>query len=216
MKKMLALAALVGLLPQFANAAANVRITEWMYNGDEFIEFTNMGSTAISFAGWSFDDDSRTAGVVDLSAFGLVGIGESVILAEASAADFRAAWGLDSTLKIIGGNAVNLGRADEINLFDNSNALVDRLTFGDNTISGTIRTQNVSGRPGSLAALGANNVSQWVLSTIGDVEGSYASVPSEFIGNPGSYVLAPVPEPEAYAMLLAGLGLIGLARRRRG
>lgn len=29
-------------------------------------------------------------------------------------------------------------------------------------------------------------------------------------------VSAPVPEPETYAMLLAGLGLIGLARRRRG
>ncbi|MBK1679874.1 PEP-CTERM sorting domain-containing protein [Rhodocyclus tenuis] len=30
-----------------------------------------------------------------------------------------------------------------------------------------------------------------------------------------SIVYAPVPEPEAYAMLLAGLGLLGLAARRR-
>jgi hypothetical protein len=29
------------------------------------------------------------------------------------------------------------------------------------------------------------------------------------------YTLAPVPEPETYAMLLAGLGLLGLARRRK-
>jgi hypothetical protein len=28
-------------------------------------------------------------------------------------------------------------------------------------------------------------------------------------------VLTPVPEPEIYAMMLAGLGLIGFARRRR-
>ncbi|HNQ05131.1 MAG TPA: PEP-CTERM sorting domain-containing protein [Thiobacillaceae bacterium] len=32
----------------------------------------------------------------------------------------------------------------------------------------------------------------------------------------GSLVPAPIPEPETYAMLLAGLGLVGLAARRRG
>jgi len=30
-----------------------------------------------------------------------------------------------------------------------------------------------------------------------------------------AYVMAPVPEPETYAMLLAGLGMIGLLRRRK-
>lgn len=32
----------------------------------------------------------------------------------------------------------------------------------------------------------------------------------------GTLTLAPVPEPETYALLLAGLGLIGMAARRRG
>lgn len=43
-------------------AHADVRISEWMYNGDEFIEFSNMGSSAVDFTGWSFDDDGGTGG----------------------------------------------------------------------------------------------------------------------------------------------------------
>ena len=49
-----------------AGAQAQVQITEWLYNTSEFIEFTNLGKTAVSFAGWSFDDDSRAAGTVSL------------------------------------------------------------------------------------------------------------------------------------------------------
>ena len=50
-------------------ASAQVYITEWMYNGNgatgEYIEFTNLGATAVDFSGWSFDDDSRNAGTVE-------------------------------------------------------------------------------------------------------------------------------------------------------
>lgn len=192
-------------------ASANVHITEWMYNGDEFIEFTNMGGSAVDFTGWSFDDDSRNPGTVSLSAFGLVAAGESVILAESSAADFRDAWGLSASVKVIGDNTTNLGRNDEINLYDAAGVLVDRLTYGDGSFAGTIRTQNVSGIPSSLAALGANSVSQWQLSVAGDAAGSYLST-SGYAANPG---IAPVPEPESFAMLLAGLGLLGCIARRR-
>ncbi len=31
----------------------------------------------------------------------------------------------------------------------------------------------------------------------------------------GTLMLAPVPEPETYALLLAGLGIVGAAARRR-
>ncbi len=192
-------------------ASANVYITEWMYSGDEFIEFTNLGAGAVDFTGWSYDDDSRTAGTVSLSSFGTVAAGESVILSESAAADFRAAWGLSASVKVIGGNSVNLGRNDEINLYDEAGDLVDRLTYGDQSFVGTIRTQNASGIPASLAALGANSVSQWQLSVAGDAAGSYLST-SGYIANPG---VAPVPEPESFAMLLAGLGLLGCIARRR-
>jgi len=197
-----------------ATAQAEIVITEWMYGGTngEYVEFTNVGASAVNMTGWSFDDDSRTAGTADLSGFGSVAAGESVILTEAVAADFRTAWGLSAAIKIVGENATNLGRNDEINLFDASGTLVDRLTFGDQNIAGTIRTQYISGNPGSTAELGANNVAGWVLSSVGDTFGSFASAGAD-VGNPGLYI---VPEPSALAMLVVGgFGWSAFIRRSR-
>lgn len=193
-------------------AQAQVRITEWMYKGSaEFVEFTNIGTTAIDFSGWSFDDDSRIPGVLDLSGFGTVAAGESVLITEADANEFRIRWDLAASVKVIGEYTNNLGNGDEINLFDGSGTLVDRLTYGTSP-----KTDVGSGRPTTASALGANDVSLWVLSSVGDLEGSYLSLAGD-IGSPGqTSFITSVPEPETYAMLLGGLGLVGwMARRRR-
>lgn len=189
-------------------ALAGIVISEWMYSGTdgEFIEFTNTGPEAIDMAGWSYDDDSRVAGTVDLSAFGVVSSGQSVLLTEVDAASFTAAWGL-SGVAIIGNNSANLGRNDEINIYDASGTLVDRLSYGDQTYSGTIRTQNASGNiPASDYEYAAPQTS-WVLATVGDAYGSWASAGGD-IASPGQ-----VPEPATLALLAGGLAL--LARRRR-
>ena len=214
MNKLLAALLVAGFASQ---AQADVRITEWMYSGGsgEFIEFTNLGSSAVDFTGWSYDDDSRLPGVFDLSGFGLVGAGESVVITEIDADTFRLDWNLGAGVKVLGGYTNNIGRADELNLFDGAGSLVDRLTYGDNAAAGGPRTQEASGRATSAAALGANNATLWVLSSVGDVEGSYLSQ-SEAIGSPGlTSFAAPVPEADTWAMLLAGLGLLGFMARRR-
>ena len=194
-------------------AQSQVVITEWMYKGGvgEFIEFTNLGSTAIDFSNWSYDDDSRIVGVFSLAGLGTVAAGESVIITETDADVFRADWGLSLSVKVLGNYGNNLGNGDEINLY-NGTTLVDRLTFGTSP-----KKEERSGHATSLAALGANNVSLWVLSWVGDVEGSWRSVAGT-IGSPGQTSFAPaVPEPETYAMMVAGLCVVGaMARRRRG
>ncbi len=221
MKRILALTTALALA---APAMAQVQITEWMYSGNgpaEYVEFTNLGSHAVNFSGWVYDDDSRfstvAAGGFSLSALGLVGAGESVLITELSEATFRTTWSLPASVKVLGGYTNNLGRADEINLFDNTGALVDRLTYGDVAFPGTIRTQNAGGTPVSLAALGpqAVAVGNWVLASTTDTYGSTMATSGD-VGNPGLFTLARVPEPETYALLLAGLGLVGtIARRRR-
>ncbi len=146
-----------------------------------------------------------------------MGVGESVVFTETDAETFRAQWNLSASVKIIGDITNNIGRSDELNIFDASGLLVDRLRYGDNGyVPGSIRTNGVSGRPATEAAIGANNALLWTRSNIGDVEGSYASLGGD-IGSPGTTSFAPaaaVPEPETYAMLLAGLGFVGFAARK--
>ncbi|EFA68633.1 ExeM/NucH family extracellular endonuclease [Cylindrospermopsis raciborskii] len=181
-----------------------IRITEYQYdgNGSEFFELTNIGNTAIDLTGWSYDDDSRIAGTVSLSDFGILQAGESVIITEAGAEDFRADWGLAPTVKIIGGLTVNLGREDEINIFNNNGILVDSLIYGDSTrFPSTGRTQNVSAWT-VAANLGKNDITQWALSTVSDSLNSYNSL-SGGTGNPSSYSSASVPSP---AILVAQSG----------
>jgi hypothetical protein len=79
----------------------------------------------------------------------------------------------------------NYGRNDQINLYNAGGELVDRLTYGDQNIPGTIRTDNRSGQA-PCSAIGQNTVAAWQLSTVGDAYGSVAATTGE-VGRPGFF-----------------------------
>ncbi len=108
---------------------------------------------------------------------------QSGLITETTAAAFRTDWGLAASVKIAGSNTNNLGRNDEINIF-NGTTLADRLTYGDQNIPGTIRTQGTSGVPISCQALGANTVGAWAFSQNG-VDGAKHSSSGD-TGSPGT------------------------------
>jgi hypothetical protein len=177
-----------------ASAFGQIRITEFMYtgNGPEFIELTNAGSAPIDLAGWSIDDSRRLPGGFPLAPLGVLSPGESAIVTEGQADAFRTDWQLSASIWVLGGlgssGGNNLGRSDEINAYDASGSLVDRITFGDEVFGGSIRARNASGWC-SRAALGVNDIYGWRLSAIGDAQGSWTSAAGDR-GSPGVHALS--------------------------
>ncbi len=198
-------------------SSEDVRITEFMYKGEgspgEFVEFTNLGTTAVDMTGWSEDDSTRVPDKSDhsLSAFGIVQPGQSVIITEADPTAFRAAWNLAPSIEVIGPYSNdNLGNGDEINLYDAQGNLVDRLTYGSNP-----RSDGTSAVPTSASVIGQNNINGWTLSQVG-VAGAYSALGGD-VGSPGysPFAPAPVPLPAAAWLLMSGLGALAPALRRR-
>ncbi|MBS0198067.1 MAG: CotH kinase family protein [Planctomycetes bacterium] len=189
--------ALAGVASVASAALSQVRITEFMYSGTdgEFVEITNTGPATVDLTGWSYSDSARHPGDFSLGGFGLLSPGESAVFTESVATTFRAKWNLQPTTKLLGGlgntgGGGNLGRSDEINIYDSTGALVDRLTFGDDTIPGTVRTRNFSAWC-MQAGLGVNDIHQWRLSADLDVQGSWHSVGND-VGNPGTHTMGDI------------------------
>ncbi|MBD2705049.1 lamin tail domain-containing protein [Spirosoma sp. BT702] len=167
--------------------AGVIRITEYMYNGTpgEYVELTNVGNAPIDLTGWSYSDVARTPGSFSLSGFGVVQPNESVVFTEANASTFRTAWYLPASVKVLGSNTQNLGRSDEINIYDAAGISVDQLTFNDQAIPGSVRTADVSGWT-APANLGNNQAATYQLAVVGDSQNSYSATTGN-VGNPGGY-----------------------------
>ena len=219
LRSSLSLPALLSVLVLTATAAtAQVRITEvapWSSGnsvvGADWFELTNMGSSAVDITGWKVDDNSNSfASSLALSGVSSIGAGRSVIFIEGNAttaSNFLNNWfGSASYAGVVvgtySGAGIGLGAGgDAVNIFNAAGALQARVDFGVSDAVSPFQTFDNSA--------GLNNATLSTLSAAG-TNGAFVIASGVEIGSPSL-----VPEPETYAMLLAGLGLVGAAIRRR-
>jgi hypothetical protein len=209
----------LALLALCAPAQAQVRITEVSAWGSsapyatDWFELTNVGTAAANLSGWTMDDNSNGSAKVALTGISSIAAGESVVFTENASAGFLATWfgaSVPGGLQIgnYTGSGVGLSTSgDAVNVFDASGALQAKVTFGASPGATPLQTFD--------NAAGLDNTAIGQLSSAG-LNGAFLSADGGEVGSPGT-VAAAVPEPQAYALMLAGLGLLGgaVARRRR-
>ena len=163
-----------------------LRITEVMYAGagGAFVEFTNVGDEIVEMKDWSFDDDHAVPGTVDLTSYGDVAPGESVVLAADPEAVFITDWNL-SGVKVIGAMGPALDPNDILHLYDPADGLVDTLSYGPDAFPTSVRPLALSAWP-CEAFVGGNEIFGWVLSRAGDFQASAVSLNGD-VGSPGFY-----------------------------
>ncbi|MDO9149898.1 MAG: lamin tail domain-containing protein [Methylotenera sp.] len=220
MKKTLPLimAALLATISFQANAAiAITEVAPWG-SGDapyasDWFELTNTGATTIDISGWKVDDSSNSfAAALALKGVTNIAAGQSVIFIEsadgAAIPSFISTWFSSNTAPLVGyysGSGIGLSTAgDAVNIFNAAGIRQANVSFGASDNIAPFQTfDNSSGINGVISKL----------SVVGE-NGAFVAVNDTLeIGSPGT--IAAVPEPENYAMLLAGLGLIGFTLRKR-
>jgi hypothetical protein len=179
-----------------ATGTADIQITEFAYGGltsggvsgtdGEYIELTNVGDGAQDFAGWHYNTANSVTGAIDLSGFGTVAAGESVIITDLTQAEFRTEWGLKSSVKVITDGSVNLNKGPKtIFILDGSNTVADQLSYA----SGYLSTKGIAAfvNPGQLAVTDTATVGGWTItaSATADAESSWTSAHGA-VGSPGA------------------------------
>lgn len=216
-KSLLGSIALLTLVVVPAHAAITItEVAPWASGNSpvaaDWFELTNTGASAINIAGWSVDDSSATAGIAPLTGVTSIAAGQSVIFIEGNGsanATFITTWfGATApagfTIGNYSGSGIGLSTSgDGVNIFNAANALQASVGFGAADSTSPFQTfDNAAGLTGTISQLSAVGVN-----------GAFLSATGNEIGSPGA--IAAVPEPANVAMMLAGLGLIGVAVRKR-
>lgn len=213
------IAALVTVAAVPANAAIIVsEVAPWSSGnsslGKDWFELTNTGSSAETITGWKVDDSSASfASALVLNGITTINSGESVIFIESSTSAntaFNSLWfgaSLPAGLQIgyYSGSGIGLGTGgDAVNIYNSAGVIQASVSFGASDAVSPYQTfDNAAGATGAIS----------LLSQIG-VNGAFVAANSVTeIGSPGR--IAAVPEPKTFALLVAGLGLVGFSSRKR-
>lgn len=203
-------------LPAFA--AVNVtEVAPWSSGnspvGADWFELTNTGASAIDISGWRVDDSSNSfASSLALVGVSSINAGQSVIFVEGTATTannfitnwFGASAPANFAIGFYSGSAIGLATGgDAVNIFNASGAVQASVTFGaSDSVSPYQTFDNAADLTGAISTL-----------SVAGVNGAFIAVNSTTeIGSPGT--IAAVPEPETYALMIAGLGLIGFSSRK--
>jgi hypothetical protein len=202
-------ALLITEVAPWASGNAPLYATDWF-------ELTNTGTSALSIAGWQMDDSSNGSAKVALTGITSIASGESVIFTEnAATAAFLNTWfgaSIPAGLQIGNYTGAGVGLStggDAVNIYNSvadGSLLQANVTFAASDALAPYQTFD--------NAAGLNNVAISTLSFAG-VNGAFVALNDiNEIGSPGK-IAASIPEPETYVMLLAGLGFMGFASRKR-
>lgn len=183
------------------SAAVNIRITEVMSqaasgnnNSADWWELSNLGTQAVSLAGWRFNDDTGGLGTAFTLPAGLtIAGGESIVFVEdLTAAQFRTWWGaaaIPASVKIItytGNGLAFAANGDGLRVWNAAAAsdtdTVDSVDFGATAAGVSFNYNPALNQFGTPSQLGVNGV--------------FKAASAADIGSPGLYkVSAPLVVP---------------------
>lgn len=128
-------------------AATDIVITEIMYdplqipdNNYEWVEVQNTGTSSIVMNGWTLDD-SNTGGATGAIPNTTLNAGEIAIFYNANITEAQFITAFSPApgtvlIPVTGWRPLNNGGGDAVNIFDNTNTIVDSVTYADDASGG--------------------------------------------------------------------------------